>query len=40
MVATHPYVREDDDELTFNAADLINVLPHEDEDPDEGWLFG
>jgi len=40
VVATHPYVREDDDELTFNAADIINVLPHEDEDPDEGWLFG
>ena len=40
VVATHPYVREDDDELTFNATDVINVLPNEDDDPDEGWLFG
>ena len=40
VVATHPYVREDEDELTFNAADIINVLPHEDDDPDDGWLFG
>ena len=40
VVATHPYVREDDDELTFHGADIINVLPHEDDDPDDGWLFG
>jgi hypothetical protein len=41
VVATHPYVREDEDELTFNAADVIHVLPNEDdEDPDVGWLFG
>ena len=40
VIATHPYVREDDDELTFNAADVINVLPNEDEDPDDGWLYG
>jgi len=40
VVATHPYVKEDDDELTFDATDVINVLPFEEEDPDEGWLFG
>jgi hypothetical protein len=40
VVSTHPYVREDEDELTFNARDVINVYPVEEDEPDEGWLFG
>ena len=27
---THPYAGEDTDELTFDAGDVINVLPFED----------
>lgn len=39
--ATHPYTGEDTDELTFEAGDIINVVPYDDpEDQDEGWLMG
>ena len=30
MQGTHPYAGEDTDELTFDAGDVINVLPFED----------
>ncbi|XP_028395923.1 amphiphysin-like [Dendronephthya gigantea] len=39
--ATHPYTGEDDDELTFEKGDVIQVIPYtENDDPDEGWLLG
>lgn len=39
--ATHRYAAEDSDELSFEAGELIEVLPFEDpEEQDEGWLFG
>lgn len=40
-MATHPYVAEDEDELTFEAGDIINVVEYDDEEEqDEGWLMG
>lgn len=39
--ATYRYVREDTDELSFEAGDIINVVEYEDpEDQEEGWLMG
>ncbi|CAH1775997.1 unnamed protein product [Owenia fusiformis] len=39
--ATHAYQGEDSDELSFEAGDLVNVIPFEDpEDQDDGWLMG
>ncbi|KAK3106568.1 hypothetical protein FSP39_022663 [Pinctada imbricata] len=39
--ATHPYTNEDEDELTFEAGDIINVIPFDNpDDQDDGWLMG
>ncbi|CAB3994554.1 myc box-dependent-interacting 1-like [Paramuricea clavata] len=39
--ATHPYTGEDEDELTFEKGDIIQVVPYnESDDPDDGWLLG
>lgn len=41
VVATHVYKNEDEDELAFEAGELIYVLPFEDpDDQDDGWLLG
>ncbi|XP_046862718.1 myc box-dependent-interacting protein 1-like [Xenia sp. Carnegie-2017] len=38
---THPYTGEDDDELTLEKGDIIQVIPYsESDDPDDGWLLG
>ena len=40
-MATHPYVAEDEDELNFEAGEIINVVEFDDEEEqDEGWLMG
>eukprot|EP00055_Hartaetosiga_balthica_P009940 m.40929 g.40929 ORF g.40929 m.40929 type:complete len:407 (-) comp6963_c0_seq1:1295-2515(-) len=40
-IATHPYVGQDDDELTFDKGATILVIDFEDpDDEEEGWLFG
>jgi len=40
-MATHPYVAEDDDELNFEAGEILNVIEFDDpEEQDEGWLLG
>ena len=39
--ATHAYTAEDTDELTFEAGELIYVVPYDDpEEQDEGWQMG
>ncbi|XP_037918636.1 myc box-dependent-interacting protein 1 isoform X2 [Hermetia illucens] len=39
--ATYAYVKEDVDELSFEAGDIIQVIEYEDpEDQEEGWLMG
>ncbi|XP_031566241.1 myc box-dependent-interacting protein 1-like [Actinia tenebrosa] len=39
--ATHKYVAEDDDELSFEKGEIIYVLEFDDPDEqDEGWLLG
>ncbi|GAU88482.1 hypothetical protein RvY_01174 [Ramazzottius varieornatus] len=39
--ATNPYSAEDNDELSFEANDIIWVVPYENpEEQDEGWLMG
>ncbi|PVD35740.1 hypothetical protein C0Q70_02703 [Pomacea canaliculata] len=39
--ATHAYYGEDEDELSFEAGDIIYVIPFENEDEqDEGWQMG
>ncbi|VDO96024.1 unnamed protein product [Soboliphyme baturini] len=39
--ATHRYSAEDTDELSFEAGEIILVVPYDDpEDQDEGWLMG
>lgn len=41
VMATHPYVAEDEDELSFEAGEIINVIVFDDaEEQDEGWLMG
>ena len=41
VLATHKYTAQDDDELSFEAGELINVIEFEDpEDEDDGWLMG
>ncbi|XP_076091803.1 myc box-dependent-interacting protein 1-like isoform X4 [Mytilus galloprovincialis] len=41
VVATHVYKNEDEDELPFEAGELIYVLPFDDpDDQDDGWLLG
>ncbi len=39
---THPYAGEDTDELTFDAGEIINVLPFEDPEDQvlDGWTTG
>ena len=40
-MATHAYRAEDEDELNFEAGEIINVIDFDDpEDQDEGWLMG
>ena len=40
-MATHAYVAEDDDELSFDAGEIITVVEFDDpEDQDDGWLMG
>ena len=34
--ATHPYTGEDMDELTFEAGDIINVIPFDDPEDQVG----
>lgn len=39
--AAYRYVAEDDDELSFEKGEIINVIEFEDPDEqDEGWLMG
>lgn len=39
--ATYKYVAEDQDELNFEAGELIRVIEYEDpEEQEEGWLMG
>ncbi|KRY00553.1 Mitochondrial ornithine transporter 1, partial [Trichinella pseudospiralis] len=39
--ASHRYTAEDTDELSFEAGEVISVVPYENpEDQDEGWLMG
>ncbi|XP_022804434.1 myc box-dependent-interacting protein 1-like [Stylophora pistillata] len=39
--AAYRYVAEDDDELSFEKGEIINVVEFEDpEEQDEGWLLG
>ncbi|XP_061173545.1 myc box-dependent-interacting protein 1-like [Saccostrea echinata] len=39
--ATHPYTNEDEDELSFEAGEIIYVIPFENpDDQDEGWVMG
>lgn len=39
--ATYRYTREDDDELSFDVGDIINVVLYDDpEEQEEGWLMG
>lgn len=39
--ASYRYVAEDDDELSFEKGEIINVVEFEDpEEQDEGWLLG
>ncbi|XP_041371615.1 amphiphysin-like [Gigantopelta aegis] len=39
--ATHMYQGEDEDELTFEAEEIIYVIPHENPDEqDDGWVMG
>ena len=42
VVATHPHQSEDDDELSFEKDDIINVLPcfADDDKLDDKWLYG
>lgn len=41
MKATYKYVAEDQDELNFEAGELIRVIEYEDpEEQEEGWLMG
>ena len=41
MLATHPYAAEDDDELSFEAGEIINVVEFDgEEEQDDGWLMG
>lgn len=41
VMATHPYHAEDDDELTFEPGEVINVIEFDDdEEQDDGWLKG
>eukprot|EP00056_Hartaetosiga_gracilis_P011842 m.182727 g.182727 ORF g.182727 m.182727 type:complete len:408 (+) comp13591_c8_seq3:658-1881(+) len=40
-IATHAYVGQDDDELTFDKNATIYVIPFDDpDDEEEGWLYG
>ncbi|GAB6031948.1 hypothetical protein CHUAL_010332 [Chamberlinius hualienensis] len=39
--ATYKYEKEDDDELSFDVGEMIQVIEYEDpEDQEEGWLMG
>lgn len=39
--ATYKYVAEDQDELNFEAGELIRVVEYDDpEEQEEGWLYG
>ncbi|XP_062597061.1 amphiphysin-like [Saccostrea cucullata] len=39
--ATHPYTNEDEDELSFEAGEIIYVIPFDNpDDQDEGWVMG
>lgn len=41
MRATYKYVAEDQDELNFEAGELIRVVEYEDpEEQEDGWLCG
>ena len=41
VLATHLYKNEDEDELSFEAGELIYVMPFDDpDDQDDGWLLG
>lgn len=41
VLATHKYVGEDIDELTFDIGEIITVVPFDDPDEqDDGWLMG
>ena len=41
VLATHTYKAEDEDELAFEAGEIINIIECEDpDDQDEGWLMG
>lgn len=41
VVATHSYVGDDTDELSFEPGEVISVVPFSDpDDKDEGWLVG
>lgn len=40
-MATHPYTAEDEDELSFDAGEIVDVIEFEDEEEqDDGWLMG
>lgn len=40
-MATHPYVAEDEDELSFEAGEIVNVVEFDGaEEQDDGWLMG
>lgn len=41
VLATHLYNAEDEDELSFEAGEIINIIQSEEpDDQDEGWLMG
>jgi len=40
-MATHPYEAEDEDELSFEAGHIVNVVEYDnDDEQDDGWLMG